>query len=111
MTNTYINAEIDLIKKLLVDKYHPQKIILFGFFAWGKPDRDSDIDLLIIKQVSQPRPYREQEVYKILTKSFAKRYLPVDIIVHTQEEISERELFGDPFVKEILGKGKVIYES
>ena len=106
-----IKVEIDSLKTLLVNRYQPEKIILFGSFAWGKPNRDSDIDLLIIKQVNKPRPYREQEVYKILVKNFATRRMPVDIIVHTPDEIKKSESLGDPFVKEIMTRGKVIYES
>lgn len=105
-----VSIEIDKIKKLLVSKYQPQKIILYGSFAWGKPDKDSDLDLFIVKQVKQPRPAREQEIYRLLMRYFADRKLPVDIIVHTPKETDERLLLGDPFIKDVISRGKVIYE-
>lgn len=102
--------EIDKIKKLLISKYQPQKIILFGSFAWGKPGKDSDLDIFIIKKVNKPRPAREQDVYRLLMRHFSDRKLPVDIIVHTPQETDERFLLGDPFIKEVINSGKVIYD-
>ncbi len=110
MTQLKVAIEIDKIKELLISKYQPQKIIMFGSFAWGKPDKDSDLDLFIIKNVSQPRPKREQEVYRLLMRYFSDRKLSVDIIVHTPQETDERFLLGDPFIKEVINSGKVIYD-
>ena len=110
MVQTQVQTEIDKIKKLLVGRYKPQRIILFGSFAWGKPHKDSDLDFLIIKQVDKPRPQREAVIYKLLVRYFKNRQMPVDIIVHTPQETKERLSLGDPFIKEVLTRGKVIYE-
>lgn len=111
MTTFQANEEVEKIKQVIVSKYHPKKIVLFGSYAWGKPNKDSDIDLLVVKEVKEPRPLREQAIYKILTHHFTDRELPVDVIVHTTRETEERLALGDPFVKEILTKGKVLYEE
>jgi|SRR3989344_2802540 len=103
--------EIEKIKQVIVSEYCPQKIILFGSYAWGKPNKNSDIDLLIVKEVTEPRPLREQKIYQILTRNFASRELPVDVIVHTTQETEERVTMGDPFVREILARGKVLYDE
>lgn len=110
MTQTQVQTEINKIKDVLVNKYKPQKIILFGSYAWGKPNPDSDLDFLIIKDVGIPRPIREQEIYRILITYFKERNMPVDVIVHTPKETEERLNLGDPFIGEIINKGKVIYE-
>ena len=110
MTQTQVQAEINKIKDILITNYHPQKIILFGSYAWGKPNPDSDLDFFIIKDVAIPRPKREQEIYKILTQHLKGRNMPIDVIVHTPKETKERFLLGDPFIQEVLNNGKVIYE-
>ena len=104
-------AEINKIKHILINKYKPEKIILFGSYAWGKPNRDSDLDFLVIKHVDKPRPSREQDIYSLLMRYFKNRQLPVDVIVHTPKETEERMSIGDPFIKDILTRGKIIYEG
>lgn len=103
--------EIQRIQQLLVKRYKPRKIILFGSFAWGKPDKNSDLDLLVIKQVRQPRPLREQKIYSLLMNYLTDRELPVDVIVHTPKETEERLSLGDPFITQILTRGKILYEQ
>ena len=111
MIQPKVAIEIDQIRKLLISKYQPQKIILFGSFAWGKPNKDSDLDLFIIKKVNKPRPAREQDVYRLLTGYYSRQNsLPVDIIVHTPKETQERVILGDPFIRQIIDHGKTIYE-
>lgn len=111
MTHTKAGIEIKRIQKLLISKYKPKKIILFGSFAWGKPDKNSDVDLLVIKQVTEPRPLREQKVYSLLMNHLTNRKLPVDVIVHTPKETEDRLSLGDPFIKQILTRGKILYEQ
>ncbi|MEW6041951.1 MAG: nucleotidyltransferase domain-containing protein [Elusimicrobiota bacterium] len=89
-------------------KYSPEKIILYGSAAYGKMKKDSDIDMLIIKKVSVSLTKRMQEVYKLLINTNYK--VPFEPLVFTPEEIEERISLGDPFLKEVLEKGKVIYD-
>lgn len=108
---TQHQSAIDKIKQLLIHKYKPEKVILFGSYAWGKPHKYSDLDLFIIKKVKKSRPAREQEVYRILSDyHYSDDSLPVDIIVHTPDETKRRLSLGDSFIKEILARGRIIYE-
>lgn len=85
----------------------PEKIILFGSFAYGKPTPDSDVDLLIIMN-SDLRPHaRVVQISEILNP----RPFPVDIVVRTPAEVEERLRVGDCFFQEIVSKGKVLYEQ
>lgn len=96
---------VDKIKK----DYGPDKIILFGSYAYGVPDKDSDIDLLIIKD-TQDRPIdRRVAVARIV--SDPKRLIPFQPIVLTPVEVQERLEVGDQFVREILEKGEVLYAA
>jgi len=109
-----MNAEIETRNTILhiVDKikqeYQPDKIILFGSYAYGHPDRDSDIDLLIIKDTSERPIDRRVKVAKIV--SDPERFTPLEAIVLTSEEIHERLQIGDQFIKEIIDRGEILYE-
>lgn len=109
-----MNAEIGTRNTILgiVDKirqeYQPDKIILFGSYAYGHPHRDSDIDLLIIKDTQERFIDRLFNVTKIA--SDPGRLTPLEVIVLTPEEIRERLQIGDQFISEALGKGEVLYE-
>ena len=89
--------------------YKPEKIILFGSYACGNPDRDSDIDFLIIKDTEERPIDRRVRVARIV--SDPTRFIPFESIVLTPEELSERLKIGDQFVKEILEKGEVLYAA
>ena len=91
----------------IVKNYKPEKIILFGSFAHGKPNIDSDIDLFIVKKTKKNLLERIREVDRILIN----RIVPLDVLVYTPEQIQNRLDLGDFFVKEILTKGKVLYEK
>lgn len=98
--------EIKKITKDIIRKYKPEKIILFGSFAWGKPTRDSDVDLLIIKKTRKKWLERQIEVGKIIDGEIA-----TDTLIHTPSEIKRRLELGDFFYQNILKKGKLLYEK
>jgi len=92
----------------LVRRYHPDKVILFGSYAYGRPGQDSDIDILIIKKTRKPGRARRVEVRKMLDAS--TDYPPVEPIVLTPDEVAQRLHLSDDFIKTILGKGRVLYD-
>ncbi|HEX7628384.1 MAG TPA: nucleotidyltransferase domain-containing protein [Candidatus Methanoperedens sp.] len=93
------------IARKIAECFNPEKIILFGSYAWGKPDRDSDIDLFVIME-STERPIKRAASLRRVLKD---RYVPMDILVRTPEELKHRIDIGDPFIKKILRDGQVIY--
>ncbi len=88
----------------------PDRIILFGSYAYGTPDQESDIDLLVIKDIpsSEVRDFRVMLKYK-LWNLIKKWNIPVDIVVDSEKRINQRVNEGDMFYKEILTKGTIIY--
>lgn len=98
-----VQKEIEYIKNQLINKYKPQKIILFGSAAWGK--NPNDLDFLIIKK---DVPYygtdRMMELDGMIDRNMA-----VDMLVYKPEEYEERLKLGDPFVNLIQQKGEVLY--
>ncbi len=102
-----ILAAIQEIVNRLVTGYAPQKIILFGSCAYGEPNEDSDIDLLIIKGTSERFPERLDTVRRLATG--AHRRIPFEAIVLTPEEVKQRLEAGDQFIAEIIQNGQVLY--
>lgn len=98
-------ALLDKIARRIVDKFQPYQIILFGSYASGTPDTDSDVDLLVIMDSDEPIARRITNVAAVAQVPF----LPMDVLVHTPTEIQERLAKGDFFTGEILAKGKVLY--
>lgn len=85
----------------------PQKIILFGSYAWGSPGPGSDLDILVILSTSLSRRERRRRVSDLLRPRLA----PMDIFVYTPEEIQRATQIKGSFVTEILKRGKTLYEK
>ena len=103
-----------LIKDLLPRRnwgagYQPQKVILFGSYAWGNARADSDIDLLVVKDTQERMVDRCAEVRRIV--SDPNRFIGLKLLVLTPEEVSERTAIGDQFIAEIMERGQVLYAS
>lgn len=98
--------KIKKIARQIVKKYKPEKIILFGSFAHGKPTKDSDVDLLIVKKTKKRFLARQMEVGRIINGE-----LPVDTLIRTPSELEKRLDLGDFFYRDIIKKGKYIYEK
>ncbi len=94
------------IVQRIVAGIHPQKIILFGSYAYGTPSPDSYLDFLIIMNT------KERPAERILTVSrfLRPRPFPMDILVRTSEEIATAIELKDSFIQEIITQGKVLYE-
>ncbi len=91
----------------IASELKPEKIILFGSYAYGNPTPDSDVDLLVIMKTRAKQIDRYLAVSNILYP----REFPVDIIVKTPKEIqAELKKKGNFFMREVLTKGKVVYE-
>ena len=103
------------IRKIILDiaekikkNYNPEKIILFGSFAYGKPTRDSDIDMLIVKRTRKKSMDRWFTLKKLCQDP--DRGIPFTPLVLTPEELKYRLSLGDDFFREILERGKILYE-
>lgn len=83
--------------------YQPERIILFGSYAYGQPQEDSDVDLLVIKKTTDHFHERQKKARLLL-----KSTIPVDIFVFTPEEFEEAKQ-SNPFIKEAVEMGKIVY--
>ncbi len=89
----------------IAEKFDPQRIILFGSYAYGTPHPDSDIDLLVVM------PARNQIDQAIKIKNAVPQRFPLDLIVCTPHNLVWRLKEGDSFLCEIITRGKVLYEK
>lgn len=98
--------EITELSRQIAAGFHPEKIILFGSYAYGTPNNDSDVDLLVILPF-QGKPFRKS--LEILDKINPK--FPVDLIIRDPDDATKRYAEGDPLIQEAFNKGKVLYEQ
>jgi len=100
-----INVEFSRMIDVIIERYKPKKITIFGSFVEGNINEWSDIDLVVIKDTDKSFYERLKEIVEIAEPNIA-----VDIIVYTPQE--EEELKDDLFYREeILKKGRIIYET
>jgi predicted nucleotidyltransferase len=101
-----LTQALDQILATLITEYEPEKIILFGSLATGEVHEWSDIDLAIIKDTLKRFVERSEEVALLCLASVG-----VDYLVYTPNEFEQMIADNHPFiVREIIEKGKVLYE-
>ncbi len=94
------------ITKRLVHSYHPQRVILFGSYAYGEPTDDSDFDILIIIEESALPQYKRSRL------GYSQLHdidVPVELIVMTREEIARSENVVTSIAYKALKDGIVLY--
>ena len=105
VTESVIQQLVDRIKQ-----FEPEKVILFGSYAYGTPNEYSDIDLLVIKNIDI-QDIRETRI-EIRRSLFSIRYenqIEIDFLVDNEDHINYRINIGDKFYEELTTKGKILY--
>jgi predicted nucleotidyltransferase len=107
-TRWYRGADIPmrLIRRFardVAERFHPDKIILFGSYAYGTPHADSDVDILVVM------PARNELDQAVRISVAVEAPFPLDIIVRTPKKLAWRLKEGDWFLREIVAQGKVLY--
>ncbi len=105
MTNA---ALIGAVKDRLIEAYKPKIIYLFGSLAWGDPDEQSDIDLLIVVKSSDEKSYKRslRGIESLSGMKIAK-----DIIVYTEAEFEELSSDVSTLCYKISQEGIKLYEA
>jgi predicted nucleotidyltransferase len=88
-----------------VERFRPERVILFGSHAYGKPDADSDVDLLVV----MPAKNELTMMGRIAQAIWAP--FPLDLLVRTPENLAKRLAWDDWFLKEVMEKGIVLYDA
>jgi uncharacterized protein len=99
-------SQIQAFSQQIAEQFQPERIILFGSYAYGQPTEDSDVDLLVIL------PFDEMPVQKaIAIRKQIRSPFPLDLMARTAEQIQQRLDMGDFFIQDIMEKGRVLYEA
>lgn len=106
MGQSPIEKQLNEITDKIVRQFEPEKIILFGSWAWGQPHQDSDVDLFIIKETERST----REVAREIDGALWGRTTPLDLLVYTPVQVEKRLRQHDFFVRDVMEKGKVLYE-
>src|SRR5262249_17991076 len=89
----------------VAEKFRPDKIILFGSQAYGRPHADSDVDILVIM------PARNQLDQAVRIELACDPPFPLDLLVRTPKRWQEGLDEGEWFVREVVSRGKILYEK
>ncbi len=108
MERVITEQKIKEVADEIIARFQPEKIILFGSWAWGVPHDDSDVDLLVVKESAQPRRRRERELYAI----FPQRDIAMDVLVYTRGELEEKiNRDRNLFLEDVVRNGRVLYSK
>lgn len=97
---------IRTVAQRIANQFYPEKIILFGSYAYGKPKPESDVDLLVVMDTA----LREKQQRLAISRALSPRPFPLDVVVRTPRQMQDRIAMGDTFLTEIVTRGKPLYE-
>lgn len=89
----------------IAERFHPDKIILFGSYAYGQPHEESDVDLLVVMST-----YNEI-AQAIRIRRECDRPFALDLLVKTPEQLGRELRQENWFLREVVARGKVLYEA
>ncbi len=105
-----VEFDIGILKEKIVkklSKINPEKIYLFGSYAWGNPTSDSDLDLCVVEKSYSSRWDEKKKIYELLKEI----EIPKDILVPTKQEFDFYSHENGSVYKEIYDKGLLIWDS
>ena len=106
MQESDVQKKITEMVRRIAERFHPEKIILFGSHARGTAGPDSDVDLLVVMHVQGSRRQKATEI----DLSLADREIPLDLLVVTPEQFDrDRDMIGT-VIRPAAHEGKVLYE-
>jgi predicted nucleotidyltransferase len=89
----------------LIRAFAPIRIVLFGSHAKGEAQPGSDVDLLVIAELTGDRAVHLRRARQLVAPSFP----PIDVVLHTPEEVAEAPTAASPFLSSVLESGVVVY--
>ena len=94
------------VTRQIVQQFHPQKVILFGSYAYGQPTEDSDVDLLVVMDTDESPLHAAAKIAAAVEHPF-----PLDIVVRTPVEFASAVHRRGVFATEVATKGITLYEA
>lgn len=104
--NSVTLEDIREIVQQIVERFRPQKVILFGSYAQGKPTQDSDVDLLVVMETNEQALHAAARISAAIDHPF-----PLDILVFRPSELKASLERKGVFATEVMAKGIVLHEA
>ncbi len=98
--------KINEVVTKIATRFNPDKIILFGSYAYGMPNDDSDLDLLIVQDSDLPIQKRGLDIRLSLIGSM----IPIDLLIYTRSEFDQEKNKRFSFLNAAIKNSKVLYE-
>lgn len=101
------DSRIQEVTDRIVAALAPIRVVLFGSYAWGEPDSDSDLDLYVIV------PDQSEPAYRLARRAYHALHgvnMPVDVVVRTLTESDRNAGVAASFDREVLSRGVVLYD-
>ncbi|MER3514705.1 MAG: hypothetical protein C4310_10245 [Chloroflexota bacterium] len=97
---------IQRVVQQIVERFQPQKVILFGSYSHGTPTEDSDVDLLVVIETDEPSLHTAARIAAAIDHPF-----PLDIVVFTPAELAASLERKGVFATEVMTRGVILYEA
>lgn len=99
------HSRIAKLTEQIVRDFQPERIVLFGSYAYGQPRPDSDVDLLVVLPFEGKGFRKSLEILNRISPDFS-----VDLVARRPDDTARRYAEGDPLIREALDHGKILYE-
>jgi predicted nucleotidyltransferase len=100
------SSEIQNVVEQIVGRFRPQKVILFGSYAYGTPTADSDVDLLVVMDTPEPPLHMAARIAAAIDHPF-----PLDVLVLRPADVDASLARSGVFITEVVARGRVLYEA
>jgi predicted nucleotidyltransferase len=100
------NFQINEVISKIATRFNPDKIILFGSYANGLQNADSDLDILIVQDSDLPMYKRGYEIRMSLIGTM----IPMDILIYTKSEFDQEKNRSSSFLNSVMKNSKIMYE-
>ena len=98
--------EIETYARRIAEEFRPERIILFGSYAYGSPIPDSDVDILVVMPFDGKNFQMSMNILSRVNPPFM-----VDLIARRPDDTQLRYRYGDPLIREAIDHGRILYES
>jgi uncharacterized protein len=101
-----VTPAIEQFAKQIVEKFSPERVILFGSHARNEEHKDSDVDILVVMDHAKRNRDQALEILLTLDPRF-----PIDLLVRRPEDVERRLSMRDYFMRDIFREGRTLYDS
>ena len=108
LSNEELDRKLDEIVRRLRAAFSPITIYFFGSYAYGTPNRHSDLDFLVVIDDSPLTPYKRDALAYRALRGIG---VPKDVLVYTRQEFEERSARPVSFERTIKAKGRILYAA